>query len=228
MKVKTIIATAGVVAFAGAGVYEYANKNRTIENQKSDISSKSVKIDKLNVKVNKLSTEKQKIADKLNKAVEYGRKENKTAVELAEENHSLKVNLQNKRRAEAEARKQAQQPVVSSATKSTPKTLTAEQPRVAVSAPSGCSNISSTLLAYGISQADLPYALNIAAKESSCRWNAVNANGGACGYFQELPCGKWGGTSNVAGHVKGADNYAKSRYGGWAQAWAAWQSKKWW
>ena len=105
----------------------------------------------------------------------------------------------------------------------------APQKQVAVAAaPVGCQAIGAVLMANGISAGDLPFALNIAQKESGCNPNAVNPNGGACAYFQELPCGKWGGTGNIAGHIRGADAYAKGRYGGWAQAWASWQAKHWW
>lgn len=109
-----------------------------------------------------------------------------------------------------------------------PAAAPAPQRQAVAAAPAGCQAISSILLANGISAGDLPYALNIAQKESGCNPNAVNPNGGACAYFQELPCGKWGGTGNIAGHIRGADAYAKGRYGGWARAWASWQAKHWW
>lgn len=160
------------------------------------------------------------------------RETRQNAENLTKENQSLKVSLQNKREAKAAEEKKAQEAKAQqvaqakeAATKTTPQPVA--QP-VQAAAPAGCQAISSILLANGISQADLPYALNIAQKESSCNPNAVNPNGGACAYFQELPCGKWGGTGNIAGHIRGADAYAKGRYGGWAQAWAAWQAKKWW
>ena len=159
------------------------------------------------------------------------RETRQSAENLTKENQSLKVSLQNKREAKAAEEKKAQEvkaqqvaQAKEAATKTTPQLVAAVQ----AAAPAGCQAISSILLANGISQADLPYALNIAQKESSCNPNAVNPNGGACAYFQELPCGKWGGTGNIAGHIKGADTYAKSRYGGWAQAWASWQAKRWW
>ena len=154
------------------------------------------------------------------------------AENLTNENQSLKVSLQNKREAKAAEEKKAQEAKAQhvaqakEAAKTTPQPVV--QPVVQAAAPAGCQAISSILLANGISQADLPFALQIAQKESSCNPNAVNPNGGACAYFQELPCGKWGGTGNIAGHIRGADTYAKGRYGGWAQAWASWQSKHWW
>lgn len=160
------------------------------------------------------------------------RETRQNAENLTKENQSLKVSLQNKREAKAAEEKKAQETKArqeaqakEAATKTAPALVA---PVVQAAAPAGCQAISSILLANGISQADLPFALQIAQKESSCNPNAVNPNGGACAYFQELPCGKWGGTSNIAGHIRGADAYAKGRYGGWAQAWASWQAKKWW
>lgn len=160
------------------------------------------------------------------------RETRQNAENLTKENQSLKVSLQNKREAKAAEEKKVQEAKaqqVAQAKEAAAKTAPAlVAPVVQAAAPAGCQAISSILLANGISQADLPFALQIAQKESSCNPNAVNSNGGACAYFQELPCGKWGGTGNIAGHIRGADAYAKGRYGGWAQAWASWQAKKWW
>lgn len=158
------------------------------------------------------------------------RETRQNAENLTKENQSLKVSLQNKREAKAAEEKKAQEVKTQQVAqaKEAAKTTPQPAPVVQVAAPAGCQAISSILLANGISQADLPFALQIAQKESSCNPNAVNPNGGACAYFQELPCGKWGGTGNIAGHIRGADAYAKGRYGGWAQAWASWQSKRWW
>lgn len=150
------------------------------------------------------------------------------AENLTKENQSLKVSLQNKREAKAAEEKKAQEAKAQQVAQAKEAAKTTPQPVVQAASPAECQAISSILLANGISQADLPFALQIAQKESSCSPNAVNPNGGACAYFQELPCGKWGGTGNIAGHIRGADAYAKGRYGGWAQAWASWQSKKWW
>lgn len=159
------------------------------------------------------------------------RETRQNAENLAKENQSLKVSLQNKREAKAAEEKKAQEVKAqqeAQAKEAATKTAQPVAQPVQAAAPAGCQAISSILLANGISQADLPFALQIAQKESSCNPNAVNPNGGACAYFQELPCGKWGGTGNIAGHIRGADAYAKGRYGGWAQAWASWQSKRWW
>lgn len=157
------------------------------------------------------------------------RETRQNAENLTKENQSLKVSLQNKREAKAAEEKKAQE-VKAQQEAQAKEAATKPQPApvVQAAAPAGCQAISSILLANGISQADLPFALQIAQKESSCNPNAVNPNGGACAYFQELPCGKWGGSANLGAHIRGADAYAKGRYGGWVQAWAAWQAKKWW
>lgn len=159
------------------------------------------------------------------------RETRQNAENLTKENQSLKVSLQNKREAKAAEEKKAQEAKAqqeAQAKEAATKTIQPAAQPVQAAAPAGCQAISSILLANGISQADLPFALQIAQKESSCNPNAVNPNGGACAYFQELPCGKWGGTGNIAGHIRGADAYAKGRYGGWAQAWTSWQQKRWW
>ncbi len=86
----------------------------------------------------------------------------------------------------------------------------------------GCDAVRSLSLTNGVPLQDVIYAQLIADKESSCGANIVNPSSGACGYFQELPCGKWGGTTDVAAHIQGANRYAWERYGGWANAWKFW------
>lgn len=199
------------------------NVKQDLVRQEAKTNTTKQTLSSVSERVESLKKEKTTIESSL-------RETRQNAENLTKENQSLKVSLQNKREAKAAEEKKAQEvkaQQVAQAKEAATKTIA--QPVVqTVSAPAGCRAISSILLANGISQADLPYALNIAQKESGCNPNAVNPNGGACAYFQELPCGKWGGTANIAGHIKGADTYAKGRYGGWAQAWASWQAKRWW
>lgn len=199
------------------------NVKQDLARQEAKTNTTKQVLSRTSERVESLKKEKTTIESSL-------RETRQNADNLTKENQSLKVSLQNKREAKAAEEKKTQevkaQQVVQA--KEAAKTTPQPTPVVQVSAPAGCQAISSILLANGISQADLPFALNIAQKESSCNPNAVNPNGGACAYFQELPCGKWGGTGNIAGHIRGADAYAKGRYGGWAQAWASWQSKRWW
>lgn len=110
-----------------------------------------------------------------------------------------------------------------------PKPATpAPAPVTSGGAITNCTQLRARLAAVGVSSADIPAAINIATRESGCRSNAVNPSSGACNVFQEYTCGKWGGTGNVDAHIRGADSYAKSVYGGWWGAWSAWQSKHWW
>lgn len=109
-----------------------------------------------------------------------------------------------------------------------PKPAPKPAPQPAASYGSGCDWLAGQLAANGISQGDIPAAINIASRESGCNPRAVNRSSGACNVFQELPCGKWGGTGNLSAHIRGADSYAKNRYGGWWGAYRAWQAKHWW
>jgi hypothetical protein len=104
-------------------------------------------------------------------------------------------------------------------------------------AGSGCEWLRGQLAAHGITGADQNAAVAISQRESGC--TPCKLNGGAinCGYtgnlacnvFQELPCGKWGANAgDVSAHIRGADRYAKERYGGWQGAYSAWLSKHWW
>lgn len=93
---------------------------------------------------------------------------------------------------------------------------------------SGCDWLRGKLASMGLSSTDIPLAVSIASKESGCNPNAVNRTSGACNVFQEYRCGKWGGLSDVDAHLRGADNYAKSRYGSWQGAYNFWQANRWW
>jgi hypothetical protein len=83
--------------------------------------------------------------------------------------------------------------------------------------------------AAGVLESDWTAAYAIMMKESGGRPNAINASSGACGLFQQLPCGKWAHPWNdPVGAVIDASSYARSRYGGWKQAWSAWSRQGWW
>lgn len=104
----------------------------------------------------------------------------------------------------------------------------APKPAPAVASGSGCDWLAGQLRAHGVSEGDIPAAIGIATRESGCRQSAVNSSSGACNVFQELPCGKWGGSGNLSAHIQGASKYARDRYGGWNGAYSAWQQKHWW
>lgn len=111
-------------------------------------------------------------------------------------------------------------------------TAAAPRQQVAQAAPaptgSGCTWLSERLAANGLNASEISNALSIASRESGCNPQAVNRTSGACNVFQEYTCGKWGGLSNVDAHIRGADGYAKARYGSWAGAYSFWQANKWW
>lgn len=100
---------------------------------------------------------------------------------------------------------------------------------VAPPAPvAGCEQLRELLIPIGLNAQEVDAAIQIATRESSCNSSAQNSSSGACNFFQEYPCGKWGGLSDITGHLKGADTYAKVRYGGWLEALSFWQSNHWW
>lgn len=216
MKTKIIIAVV-IVLFSSLAIYSYTTQENKLHIQQIELKSRETKIKSLDTRFNKLNTELDKLKADKNASDEQVKKLEEQRQQLEKEKQDLSSQLQAKLEAKSKLA-QASQSVVNTVT----------QTQTASAAPVGCDNLRGTFMANGISEADMPYALAIAQKESTCGLNMVNPNGGACGYFQELPCGKWGGVSNLAGHIRGADNYAKTRYGGWAGAWSAWQSKHWW
>lgn len=83
--------------------------------------------------------------------------------------------------------------------------------------------------AAGIAESDWLYVEYIMGKESGGRPSAVNKSSGACGLFQQLPCGKWAHTWNdPVGAMIDASSYAKARYGSWAGAYQFWIAHHYW
>jgi len=129
---------------------------------------------------------------------------------LQQENESLKVKLQ--------AKKEAQ-------SKSVQAALRVIQPAT-VTTISG--DKYTWLAASGIPEAQWSYVDSIVSRESGWNPNAVNKSSGACGLGQQLPCGKWAGAWNdPVAALKAMTNYVDSRYGGWSQAVAFWNSNHW-
>jgi hypothetical protein len=88
------------------------------------------------------------------------------------------------------------------------------------------------MAAAGISPSDYQYVEAIVQKESGWRHLVVNSIG-ATGLCQSLPGSKMASAgadylTNPVTQLRWCSSYAQSRYGGWANAWSAWQSKHWW
>lgn len=67
--------------------------------------------------------------------------------------------------------------------------------------------------------------------ESGNNPGAINPTSGACGLGQALPCSKMPCGLTLADYAcqdAFFTQYAISRYGGWAQAQAAWEAQGWW
>lgn len=98
--------------------------------------------------------------------------------------------------------------------------------QVAVASSGGCDELRNKMANLGVSGANLDAAITLAKRESSCNAYAVNGSGGACGYFQSLPCGKWGAPGTDQ-YLLGAINYANSRYGSYLNALAHSYANNW-
>lgn len=97
------------------------------------------------------------------------------------------------------------------------------------------------MAAAGIAPADFGYASYIVGHEGS--WRPCVRNGGTidCAYLgarsygacQAAPGSKMASAgadwqTNLTTQLKWCDSYAKSRYGGWKQAYGAWIAQHWW
>ncbi len=88
--------------------------------------------------------------------------------------------------------------------------------------------------AAGIPQSDWPYVDSIITKESQWRhqvWNTLGS--GAYGLCQALPATKMASAgddymTNPVTQLKWCSEYAKVRYGSWANAYVFWQDNYWW
>lgn len=94
------------------------------------------------------------------------------------------------------------------------------------------SDHSASMAAAGINSSDYTYVEYIVAHESSWRVTAQNPSG-AYGVCQSLPASKMATAgadwqTNIVTQLRWCDSYAKSRYGGWAQAYSFWQKNRWW
>lgn len=90
----------------------------------------------------------------------------------------------------------------------------------------GCPELRDKLLALGVGAGEIDSAITLAQRESSCNEFARNNDGGACGYFQSLPCGKWGLPGSDT-YLPGAINYVRVRYGDYNNALAHSYSHNW-
>lgn len=84
------------------------------------------------------------------------------------------------------------------------------------------------LTASVIPESDWGYADFMVQKESGWNPNAVNKSSGACGLAQALPCSKVPGNPyNPIDSLNWMNGYVNGRYGGWAGAYAFWNSHHW-
>ncbi len=86
--------------------------------------------------------------------------------------------------------------------------------------------------AAGVSEADMPNALDLIYRESGCRVDAANASSGAYGIPQALPGSKMASAgsdwqTNPVTQIRWMIGYVNGRYGGWSQAAAWWHSHGW-
>lgn len=94
----------------------------------------------------------------------------------------------------------------------------------------GCDVVRQIMSSKGFSGAELEAAVKLSQLESGCRSNNNNPSSNACNFFQEWPCGKWGGNHNTEAHINGAIGYMQASYGSWQNALYKWYSRSphWW
>lgn len=82
------------------------------------------------------------------------------------------------------------------------------------------------LKAAGVAESEWESAEQLIQGESSWNSTAWNPSSGACSLVQALPCSKIPGDwKNPVDALKWGNGYVLSRYGSWANAWSAWNSR---
>jgi len=85
------------------------------------------------------------------------------------------------------------------------------------------------LIDAGIAESDWGYVDYIISRESGWNPNSFNANSGACGLAQALPCSKVPGNPlNPVDSLRWANGYAQMRYSGWWGAYKFWVANRYW
>lgn len=149
---------------------------------------------------------------------------------IAEE--KAKAEAEQKAKEEAEAKKKAeelriaQSKQVTSRGGTSVRTATGTKAEYQAYAKDLCINT------YGWTENDFNCLVKLVEKESSWNPNAVNKSSGAAGLFQALPASKMASEgsdymTNYKTQVKWGLKYIKNRYGTPTNAWAFWQSHKW-
>lgn len=213
MRFKYIFAAIALLGFIVFCTSLLIGKDRDIKKQKIEFQAKTIDLKAHQLKGQELET-------KLESELQRQDKNQERIKQLEDENAKYQQETQELQK-QVKAKQEAQRVAANKATTAVANAIT---PKVSAQGfGGGCEWLAGRLAANGVSQDDIPAAINIATKESGCRQEAVNPSSGACNVFQEYPCGKWGGTANIDAHIQGAIGHANG-YGGWWASWSHWQS----
>lgn len=219
---KTIILALVLVLFTSLGINSIVTSEQKLQLKEVQLKDTSAELKQLNLKYDHLNVELDKV-DKT-KTEDIKRLEGEKQ-ELQKQKEELERQVSAKKEAQRIANENASRAAQTVASVGTAK-VSAQAPMA--SSGSGCEWLKGRLAANGVDAGDIPAAISIATRESGCRSSAVNPTSGACNVFQEYSCGKWGGVNNTDAHIQGANNYAKTRYGGWWKAYEFWNRSHWW
>lgn len=222
MRNKNLLLAVAFIAFSVlcVALVASADKDKKVDNL--EIQRKTIDLKTHQLKGAELQT-------KLETELKKDTKDQERIKQLETENQKFQretQELQKQLQAKAEAKNKASRAVANAVA---PKAAAAPaRPAPVNNGGSGCEWLKGRLAANGVAAGDIPAAISIATRESGCRSSAVNPSSGACNVFQEYRCGKWGGLGNTDAHIRGADSYAKTRYGGWWKAYEFWNRSHWW
>ena len=149
---------------------------------------------------------------------------------IAEE--KAKAEAEQKAKEEAEAKKKAEELRIAQSKQVTSRGGTSVRAATGTKAEYQAYAKNLCINTYGWTENDFNCLVKLVEKESSWNPNAVNKSSGAAGLFQALPASKMASEgsdymTNYKIQVKWGLKYIKNRYGTPANAWAFWQSHRW-
>lgn len=211
---KKLIIVPVLLAFISLGIYSVHHQQQLNNNVDIQLDQKEIRIKTLQQKM--LEIDKQ-----LDQQKGTSEQDKQKIEQLQKEKEQLEKDLQAK--LERQEQERLAKLKLEEANKKATLTQTAH-------ASGGCGTVREYLAGRGFSSVEINAGVELARLESGCNSNARNRGSGACSYYQELPCGKWGGTSNPNAHLNGAVAYMQGRYGSWQNALNTWHNRSphWW
>ena len=204
-----------IVVIVALVAYGFAAHHTNVKEQQLDL--KTIELQDTSAELKEIQLKYESLNEQLNKELENKEKNQKRIDQLEKDRKKLeqdKRDLQSQLQAKAEQRQKL--------------AASSSQGKVYAASNDVSSDKEALLAAAGVPESDWSAADYIISRESGWNSHAINANSGACGLAQALPCSKMGcDLSDAICQIKWQYSYVSGRYGGYQQAYAFWLSNHW-